>query len=470
MRDVPVQPTSRDGLLPALGPERHERFVEAMTKARKTLDGRVVWHVNSTSHGGGVAELLRPLVGTARGLGLDWRWITIEGSEDFFAITKRIHDHLHESPGDGGALGREERLVYEATLDEEAPAIAEQLSASDVVLLHDPQTLGLAPQLAQHAGAVIWRCHIGSDDPGDLALAARRFLLPSLEAVEAMVFSTARHVWEGVHRAPATLIAPSIDPTTAKNQVIEDEVALSILRVCGLSSGPPPARPVFRRIDGDGGVVERSVQLIPEEPMPDDVPLVLQVSRWDRLKDPTGVLRGFVEHVGPRSAAHLVLAGPMLDGVADDPEEDEALGEVTEMHRALPQADRNRVHLALLPMDDLEENGAIVNALQRRADVVVQKSLAEGFGLTVAEAMWKERPIVASAVGGIVDQVEDGKSGLLLEGPSDLETFGELVVSLLDDDEGRREMGRHGKERVLDGFLVARELTEHVDLLATLDG
>src|SRR5215207_9372657 len=129
MRDVPVQPTSLDGLLPVLGPERHGRFVEAMTKAREELDGRVVWHVNSTSQGGGVAELLRPLVGIARGLGLDWRWITIEGSEDFFAITKRIHDHLHGSPGDGGALGREERLVYDATLAEEAPAIAEQLSA-----------------------------------------------------------------------------------------------------------------------------------------------------------------------------------------------------------------------------------------------------------------------------------------------------------------------------------------------------
>jgi trehalose synthase len=470
MRDVPVQPTSRDGLLPALGPERHERFVEAMTKAREELDGRVFWHVNSTSQGGGVAEVLRPLVGTARGLGLDWRWITIEGSEDFFAITKRIHDHLHGSPGDGGPLSREERLVYDATLDGEAPAIAEQLSASDLVLLHDPQTLGLAPRLAQHAGAVIWRCHIGSDEPDDRALAARRFLLPSLEAVDALVFSTARHVWDDAGHEPATLIAPSIDPTTAKNQEIDDEVALSILRAAGVSTGAPTSRPVFRRIEGDEGVVERSVQLIPEEPVPEDVPLVLQVSRWDRLKDPTCVLRGFVEHVAPRSPAHLILAGPVLDGVADDPEEDAAFAEVTELHRALATADRSRVHLALLPVDDQEENAAVVNALQRRADVVVQKSLAEGFGLTVAEAMWKERSVVASAVGGIVDQVEDGKSGLLLKDPSDLETLGELVGSLLDDDGGCREMGRHGKERVLDRFLVSRELMEHVDLLGTLVG
>ena len=470
MRDVPVATKPRDGLFSALGRERHERFVEVMTEARGELEGRVVWHVNSTFQGGGVAELLRPLIGTARGFGMDWRWITIEGSEDFFAVTKRIHDHLHGSHGDGGAWGRDERLLYDDTLASQAPAIARLLSASDLVVLHDPQTLGLAPLLAPHAGALIWRCHIGSDEPGDLALAARRFLLPSLEAVDAMVFSTARHVWDVAGREPATLIAPSIDPTTAKNQEIELEVARSILRASGISPGAPSARPTFRRLDGEEGTVARTAQLIPGEPIPEDVPLVLQVSRWDRLKDPTGVLRGFVEHVASRSPAQLVLAGPMLDGVADDPEEDEALAEVTELHRALPPADRSRVHLALLPMDDQEENGVIVNALQRRADVVVQKSLAEGFGLTVAEAMWKERPIVASAVGGIVDQVEDGRSGLLLKDPSDLETLGELVGSLFDDDEGRMEMGRRGKERVRERFLVSRELTEHVELLATLVG
>ena len=469
MRDVPVQAESRDGLLPALGSQRHARFVEEMTKAREALGGgRVVWHVNSTSRGGGVAELLRPLVGTARGFGMDWRWVMVEGGEDFFTVTKRIHDHLHGSPGDGGALGRGERLLYDDTLAEQAPAITALVSSSDLVVLHDPQTLGLAPLLAPHVGALIWRCHIGSDEPDDLALAARRFLLPSLEAVDARVFSTARHVWD--EAGDATLIAPSIDPTTAKNQEIEDEVARSILRASGISPGAPTARPAFRRIEGGEDVVERSAQLIPDETVPEDVPLVLQVSRWDRLKDPTGVLRGFVEHVAPRSPAHLVLAGPELDGVADDPKEDEALAEVTEMHRALSPADRKRVHLALLPIDDQEENGAVVNALQRRADVVVQKSLAEGFGLTVAEAMWKERPIVASAVGGIVDQVEDGRSGLLLEDPFDLETLGELVGSVLDDEEGRMVMGRLGKERVLERFLVSRELTEHVEFLATLVG
>jgi trehalose synthase len=469
MREVPVGAAARDALLPALGRERHERFAAAMESAQGMLEGRTVWHVNSTSQGGGVAELLRPLIATARGFGMEWRWLTIDGSPDFFAITKRIHDHLHGSPGDGGRLGRGERRIYDALLTAEAPAIADLISGSDLVVLHDPQTLGLAPTLAPYVASVIWRCHIGADEPNDLVLGARGFLRPSLGAVDARVFSTGRHVWDGAGDAPVSLIAPSIDPTTPKNQDRPTEVTSSILRASGIAAGEPTVSPVFRRTDGGAGVVARTATMVPDAPVPDVVPLVVQVSRWDRLKDPTGVLRGFVDHVIPRSPAHLVLAGPMLDGVADDPEEDSAWAELHEMHAGLEPADRDRVHLALLPMDDGQENAAMVNALQRRADVVVQKSLAEGFGLTVAEAMWKERPVVASAVGGIVDQVEGG-AGVLLDDPSDLADFGRLIDELLDDAERRRELGRRARERVLERFLVSRELTEHAELLSSLAG
>jgi len=467
MPEASVRAAPRDALQPVLGPKRHGRFVEAMTRARETLDGRTVWHVNSTSHGGGVAELLRPLVATARGFGMDWRWLTIDGSPDFFAITKRIHDHLHGSPGDGGRLGDAERRVYDERLAAEAPAITARITASDLVFLHDPQTLGLAPMLAPDAASVIWRCHIGTDRPNDLAIGARDFLRPSLGAVDALVFSTERHVWDGAGDAPVSLIAPSIDPTTPKNQELDDDVAISILRVCGIFGGGPTVGPVYRTIDGREGVVSRAAHVITNTPIPDDVPLVLQVSRWDRLKDPTGVLRGSVDHVLPRSPAHLVLAGPMLDGVADDPEEGAAWAELLQMHAGLDPSDRDRVHLALLPMEDGQENAAIVNALQRRADVVVQKSLAEGFGLTVAEAMWKERPVVASAVGGIVDQMQGG-AGVLLDDPSDLAAFGGLVTSLLEDAERRSELGRRARERILERFLVSRELTEHAEFLSLL--
>jgi trehalose synthase len=204
--------------------------------------------------------------------------------------------------------------------------------------------------------------------------------------------------------------------------------------------------------------------------LPDRRPILLQVSRWDRLKDPIGVLRAFADHVVNRSDAHVVLAGPARDGVGDDPEADEVLGEVLAARHDLPGSTRSRAHVVTLPMEDPEENGAIVNALQRRADVVVQKSLAEGFGLTVAEAMWKSRPVIASAVGGIRDQIEDGRSGVLLDDPTDLARFGHTVVSLLDDARGRERIRRAAHDRVRDEFLVGRELLQHLELIDRLAG
>ena len=161
-----------------------------------------------------------------------------------------------------------------------------------------------------------------------------------------------------------------------------------------------------------------------EEPLPPDAPAVLQVSRWDALKDPLGVIRGFAEHVPADTGAHLVYAGPAVEAVADDPEGERVLREAISLRDELPPEPRSRVHLATLPMNDTEENAVIVNALQRHARVIVQKSLAEGFGLTVAEAMWKARPVVASRIGGIQDQIVDGDSGLLLDDPRDLAPSG----------------------------------------------
>jgi trehalose synthase len=195
---------------------------------------------------------------------------------------------------------------------------------------------------------------------------------------------------------------------------------------------------------------------------------VLQVSRWDRLKDHVGVLRGFAEHVAPQGDAHLVLAGPATEAVADDPEGAEALAEVEAAYRALPDDVRWRVHLARLPMADREENAAMVNALQRGAQIVVQKSLAEGFGLTVAEGMWKGRPMVASAVGGIQDQVVDGETGYLVADPHDLPAFGGAVRRLLADPAHAERMGRAGRQRVIDHFLETRHLRQWVDLIEAL--
>jgi trehalose synthase len=186
------------------------------------------------------------------------------------------------------------------------------------------------------------------------------------------------------------------------------------------------------------------------------------------MKDMPGVMQGFAEHVDPSLGAHLVLAGPSVTGVADDPEGAEVLEECIELWRSLPHAARGRVHLACTPMTDPDEAAAIVNALQRHATVVVQKSLAEGFGLTVAEAMWKARPVVGGAVGGIVDQIEDGESGLLVADPTDLAAFGAAVETLLRDRKLAETLGRNAQQRAGALFLGDRHLEQYGRLFARL--
>ena len=192
-------------------------------------------------------------------------------------------------------------------------------------------------------------------------------------------------------------------------------------------------------------------------------PVVLQVSRWDHLKDPEGVIRGFAEHASAHeTGAHLIYAGPAVEAVSDDPEGAQVLEEAIELRESLSDEARRNVHLVCLPMDDAEENAVIVNALQRNASVVVQKSIAEGFGLTVAEAMWKGRPIVATAVGGIQDQVVDGETGVLLADAHDLDAYGEAVRGLLEDPERAQRMGEAAKQRVRTEFLGARSLIDYL--------
>jgi trehalose synthase len=201
-----------------------------------------------------------------------------------------------------------------------------------------------------------------------------------------------------------------------------------------------------------------------------DVPVVLQVSRWDALKDPVGVIQGFAEHVPASTGAHLVYAGPAVSAVSDDPEGALVLSESQAARASLPEEPRSRVHLAALPMDDPEENAIMVNALQRHATVIVQKSLAEGFGLTVAEAMWKARPVVASRIGGIQDQIVEGVSGVRLDDPADLEAYGRAVTDLLLDPPRAAEMGKQARERVRDEFISTRSLHDYLDVIERVLG
>jgi len=468
LTDVTVAPIPLERFREVLAAEQWSRLEEAIRRGREVLDGRVVWNVNSTAAGGGVAEMLHSIIGYSRSAGVDARWVVIGGTQPFFALTKRLHNKLHGSPGDGGPLGPAEHEIYEQTLATAAQELAELARPGDVVILHDPQTAGLVAALPPEVH-VVWRSHIGRDTPNEHADEAWAFLIDYIRPAAAWIFSRAEYVPPGIDRSRVTIIPPSIDAFSPKNEDLDADAVAAIVATTGLvADGRATAVPAFTRQDGTPGRVDRAADLRGGAPAPAGAPLVTQVSRWDRLKDPMGVLRGFVDHVAPSSDAHLFLAGPAVAAVSDDPEGAEILAEVEAAWRALEPGVRDRVHLAALPMDDAQENAAIVNALQRASTVVVQKSLAEGFGLTVAEAMWKARAVVASAVGGIQDQIQDGVSGVLLRDPADLAEFGGAVSGLLAEPPRATAFGQAARERVRDEFLNARHLVQYAQLLEQL--
>ena len=466
LTEVPVSSLSPERFEALLG-DRYEEVDEAIDTSRRVLRGRVVWHVNSTARGGGVAELLQSLLAYARGAGVDVRWLTVAGNPDFFRVTKRIHNHLHESEGDGGPLGPAERKVYEAALAEAAGELTDVIRPGDVVYIHDPQPAGLIPHVVAADVKVLWRCHIGADSPGELARGAWDFMRRYIADADAYVFSRERFVWEGLDEDRISIIPPSIDAFSPKNQDLDTEAVRAILAMIGLGPTDHHTRALFRRFNGSDARVTRRADLVQEDPVPEDAALVSQISRWDRLKDPVGVLRSFAEYA-EADGAHLVLAGPSVAGVTDDPEGAEVLREVTGRLQEVPAEKRARVHLASLPMDDVQENAAMVNAIQRRSNVIVQKSLAEGFGLTVAEAMWKARPLVASRVGGIQDQIEDGVSGVLIDDPTDLEAVARAVDGFITEPARAAEVGKAARQRVLDHFLGTMSLVRYMHLLEGL--
>jgi trehalose synthase len=429
----------------------------------------VVWNVNSTARGGGVVELLQSLVAYARGAGVDTRWTVIEGSPEFFVVTKRIHNRLHGSLGDGGALDESAREVYEHTLARDMGEFSRRVQEGDVVIVHDPQPAGLIHVARSLGASTVWRCHVGLDTPNDLAREAWRFLHPYVVEAEACVFSRASFAWENLERDRIVVIPPSIDVFSPKNQELDAGAVQAVLRASGVLPAPrPPEGVTFERQDGTPGRVERQVELFHEQPLPPEAPVVLQVSRWDALKDPLGVIRGFADHVPPDTGAHLVYAAPAVSAVTDDPEGDRMLRQALALREALPEEPRGRVHLVTVPMEDPQENAIIINALQRHARVIVQKSLAEGFGLTVSEAMWKARPVVASRIGGIQDQIVDGETGILLDHPRDLAAYGAAVTGLLRDREGAERMGANARERVRERFISSRSLLDYLEMISRL--
>jgi len=315
---------------------------------------------------------------------------------------------------------------------------------------------------------VVWRCHIGVDWENDATRAGWDFLRPFLGPAEGYVFTRREYVPSWLADDKVWIIPPSIDPFAPKNQDLDAATVQAILAKLGVLDGASPQVPArFVRRNGDMDTVTRPAVITADgRPVPGE-PVLLQVSRWDRLKDMAGVMRGFADYVVPRGGGYLMLAGPAVTGVSDDPEGAAVYGECLLQWHDLPPAARARILLVTLPLDDIDENAAMVNALQRHATVIAQKSLAEGFGLTVSEGMWKGRPVIGSAVGGIIDQIADG-TGILLPDPTDLQAFGRAASHLLGDRAEATRLGLAAHAYVRENYVGDIHLLRYARLLGTL--
>jgi len=446
-------------LAPIIGEPRLAALLLAASELRQVIGGRHVVNVNSTARGGGVAEMLGTLLGYSRGLGIEVDWVVISGDAEFFTITKRLHNGLYGSPGDGGELGAAQRAHFDRITAENLEELRRTVRSGDVVLVHDPQPAGLVAPLVELGARVVWRCHVGYDGSNEWTDRAWEFVRPYVEVAHAHVFSRTVFAPSWIDRGSLHVIPPSIDPFAPKNRDLTMYEVLALITAAGLVA--PDGIAPDDRVRSPAQVVREGAPADPK------TPLVVQVSRWDRIKDMGGVLEGFVRYVDVEDV-RLALVGPSVSGVSDDPEGQQLWDETVAAWRALGRDLRARIDLAAVPMEDPIENALVINALQRHASIVVQKSLAEGFGLTVAEAMWKGRPVVASAVGGIVDQIVDGETGVLVHDPRDLESFGAAIERLLHDPLEAERLGRNARSHVERHFLGDRHLLEYGALITEL--
>lgn len=440
-------------------------LVDATGRVSRLLAGHVVWAVSARSRSGGLAASLQSLVAFARGAGVDARWAVIAGSEDFFRFVRLLQDNLHGEEGERDRYGDGDLRLYEETLAKASERLREQLVPGDVVLLHDPPSAGMIPAIKDAGARAIWRCRMGSEVANEPARRAQAFLAPYTQLADVCVFGRRQFVWGADGRGHVML--PSLSPISPNNQELSPTVVSAILAAAGLQTRGSAEESLFERIDGSPGRVDRKVKLIDSAPLDPAAEVILQISQWNRLSDPGAVLDWYDEHVAPRTAAHIVLAGPELRAVADDPRAPAILDDAISRLRARPSALRERIHLATLPSEDPEESAAVLNALERRSAVVLQKSRGEGSGMTVLEGMWKRRPIVCSRVGVLQDHVIEGVTGFIRD-PHDLEGLADATLQLLADADLRQRMGAAGHDRIRRHFLLPRELADWAALIETL--
>jgi len=390
-----------DEYVPIVGPA----VIDDLRLLGERLHGKVIQNINSTSVGGGVAEILTGMVPLLKDIGVDARWDVIKGGMQFFEVTKKMHNALH---GKENQIDDEDLAVF---LETSYKNIEEVATYGDVVFVHDPQPIALINK--RTANKWIWRCHI------DISCPDRKvwdFLREYVVKYDAAVFSAPSFSQDLPIKQ--FLISPSIDPLSDKNKELPEDVIAGVLEKYGIVR---------------------------------DKPIITQISRFDRLKDPLGVIKAYSQ-VKESIDCQLILAG---GGASDDPEGALVLEEV----REAAKKDKD-IHVLLLPQNDIE-----INALQRASDVIMQKSLREGFGLTVTEALWKAKPVVVSSVGGIPLQVKNKYSGLLCHS---VDGAAFALKQLLNSPSYAKRLGENGREHVRNNFLITRHIKDYMLLFLSL--
>ena len=385
-----------------------KQVIEELYLLAEKLQGKTILNINSTAVGGGVAEILNRMMPLMKDLGVDFRWDVIRGDEKFFVITKKFHNALH---GVDVAISDEE-ISYFLVVNQQN---ASELSISgDIIFIHDPQPIALIEKKSELGNKWLWRCHIDFSKP---IPSIWNFLRPYIERYDSAVFSAPAFARQLLTKQ--VLVSPSIDPLSDKNKDLPEEFIDKIFEKFG---------------------VDRSR------------PVVTQISRFDYLKDPLGVIRAF-KLAKKYVDCQLILAG---GGATDDPEGMNILKAVNNE----AESDPDIFVLFLPPGSDLE-----INALQRGSTIVLQKSLKEGFGLTVAEALWKSKPVIASAVGGIPLQITHKFSGILAHS---IEGTAYWIKQLIHEPEYAKRLGVNGREHIKDNYLITRHIQDYLILFLSL--
>lgn len=389
-----------DDYEPFIGKEAVRRI---KAKARPLHDLHVM-HMNSTYYGGGVSQILASLTLLMNSLGIETGWRVVHGPPDFFSVTKKFHNALQ---GAEINLTDRKKEIYERVVYENA--VRNHID-HDVVFVHDPQPLPLITHYRKKSPWV-WRCHLDLTAPNREVW---NYLVPFIEKYDAIVLSCGEYRLD--LKRPQVFFTPGIDPFSIVNRELSESA-------------------IDERLEHYG--------------IPTDLPLVVQISRFDHWKDPVGVIKAF-EMARKEEECTLVLVGNVA---TDDPEG-------AEVYRSLLAHRSERVIVMSV------QDGALVNALQRRAAVVLQKSLREGFGLTVSEAMWKGAAVIGGNVGGIRYQIRDGETGFLV---SSVDEAAKRIVQLLRDPDLRKQLGHAARERVRENFLITRTVEQYLDLIASFE-